>query len=828
MGQGSSCEAVAGKLRSLGEGGAYECVAAACSRFDLSGAFLLDASEEELEDFLVSRCPKLEALQRRRVLFELDCMKRREAAIRISDESSSESNFSADVETADDDSSGGVSPTWSGPEKQQREAWRTEGPLVGADVERELWDDLGVAKTARRGVVVAYCAAEDSTFLNADGVPVALWRARFESLEDCVELDEDEVRDAVSQYEQSILDQARKVYEPHRGRQRVGNRGRDDSFPKRSLSGLSPCPEGDEDEDDVEKTASTTTTKRRRGDAIVLLSDDDVKPLVPPPPQKQRVAVVGGHNAAKLLRNRRSTDDSVRRQQLALQNTTSIAKLASGAGPAGMVTRRSSSSSSTLAASASSTEPPVAPPKPAPKKPTTKVVVPELKKKRGRPRKTPIEEPVVVVAVVEPKVPPLKIVVKSAPKKRKVPGSPTSRRPASSSKQIFVEASVGNLGRWDPLPDPQLPPAPAPTRTLGDLAWNRPDAEMTVTFVERPVTPPPIVPEVPPKVVASEPVDIAVVTPSHAPRPVAVRPQKKPRTRRCLVVPSDQRVQTRGSSSSVPVDGDVLSHVENAPPGEEASSKATPKPPPLELPPPSPPPPQQRQPPPVQQQPPSPPQRSSTRSVQPPPSPQRSTRPKRSLAGRRACPGCHSSPCLRTKSECFRGVESSNGRYVARGDRHRFENPEDAARRYDMMLRSGERSPVPGERELPNFADDDTRIAWETAFFERLCEERVDDHLSDETGDEDRAMTTSIDNIEAAALEAPGGRVDCGVVLEDSAGRSWYVAKDEETITDICRHWGLDPSLALAANLRASHFHIGPKLTLKSKLKHHTRVLLTF
>lgn len=59
-------------------GGGYATVADAAVKYDLSGAFLVEAPTEELEDFLLARCGGLESTQRRRVLSEVDALKRRE------------------------------------------------------------------------------------------------------------------------------------------------------------------------------------------------------------------------------------------------------------------------------------------------------------------------------------------------------------------------------------------------------------------------------------------------------------------------------------------------------------------------------------------------------------------------------------------------------------------------------------------------------------------------------------------------------------------------------------------------------------------------------
>mmetsp|Transcript_2543 Transcript_2543/g.8533 ORF Transcript_2543/g.8533 Transcript_2543/m.8533 type:complete len:173 (-) Transcript_2543:529-1047(-) len=172
-----------------------------------------------------------------------------------------------------------------------------------------------------------------------------------------------------------------------------------------------------------------------------------------------------------------------------------------------------------------------------------------------------------------------------------------------------------------------------------------------------------------------------------------------------------------------------------------------------------------------------------------------------------------------------------------------------------MMLRTGLAEPEDGP---PNFAgadDSDDRLEWEAAFlgagplagrgglgglgddgspvggdvvFDHSSETTADD--DDDVGDDGAESQADSDSSSSKSdvVDAPGGRADCGSVLEDADGRSWYVARDEETIADICKVRAIDAAQALAANLRASHFLVGPKLTLKSKLKHHTRVLLTF
>mmetsp|Transcript_11701 Transcript_11701/g.35081 ORF Transcript_11701/g.35081 Transcript_11701/m.35081 type:complete len:781 (-) Transcript_11701:1291-3633(-) len=780
MGQASSSEMVSEKLRALGEGGAYAVVAEAVGRFDLSGAFLVEANEDELEDFLVSRCPKLEAVQRRRVLFELDCMKRREEAIRVGDyESLSGSSScgcsSSTTESSDNGSSFSFNEDASDEQSgcpHHREAWRTEGPRVGAKVEKLAWDDLGLEQSVRRGEIVAYCAAEDSTFPSLKS-PVALWRARFEDLEDCVELDESEVALAVAQYERAILDQARSDVKPTRGRQRIASGSRvrcsDDEF-LRKRPGLSPCPEGDEEDDDDHdrhRGVVSDPTVRRADDSEASSSLRAADALVRRR-QQQRVPIVGGAKSSKRHRSirGRASDDSVRRQQLSLHNSK---HKPSGLPMApGVVTRRSSSTNGETSSSLPTVLEQTISKKPQP---------PELvKKKRGRPRKNPlvvddalsatseIEESCVVAEDKR------KESSKPAAKKRKPLGRARSPPAISSASSVlFVEAALRPFADdWLLLPDPPLPPPPTPTQTLCDLACDiRPDVEMTAHAPAEPTTtttakPPEEVVEPPRPASPALSVDlrktsetVAVVTPSHQP------PQREH-------LDDDDDDERESKFAALP------------PPAKKARKK------------------KKQQPLVVQPQATAAPQQQQACVVV--------SRPKRSLAGRRACQGCHSSPCARTSASCFRGVESANGRYVARGDRHRFDLPVDAARRYDMMLRNGEVVPT-GDPEdaVPNF-DDDHGVAWEANFFARLC----------------------VDRPAKVPLKAPGGRADCGCVVEDAAGRSWYVARDEETIADICSDRAIDAATALAANLRAAHFLAGPKLTLKSKLKHHTRVLLTF
>mmetsp|Transcript_13423 Transcript_13423/g.20033 ORF Transcript_13423/g.20033 Transcript_13423/m.20033 type:complete len:168 (-) Transcript_13423:10-513(-) len=167
MGQNSSSMEVADKVRGLGA--VYESVAEAIVRFDMSGQFLIEAAVFEISDFLVSRYPGLDNVQRQRLLYELDCLKRREDA----------STWVSDSENEEEDEY----PPFKKrnivtPRNSVDEKWKRHGSkYIGAQLERKVYD--GPKLVHRRGLVVEYCAPKDSLFKNAQGESVALWRGQF-------------------------------------------------------------------------------------------------------------------------------------------------------------------------------------------------------------------------------------------------------------------------------------------------------------------------------------------------------------------------------------------------------------------------------------------------------------------------------------------------------------------------------------------------------------------------------------------------------------------------------------------------------------------------
>lgn len=220
MGAASSSTDVGHRIDTLGESGVYKDVSRAVKRCDLSGGFLLQADAQELEDFLVSRCPDLGEVERHRLLFELDCMKRRELADKAC--SSSEGKASSSSSLLSDEDNSNQHKT----NLRIKERWRDTGSKhVGSSVERLVWDEKGTFRVRARGRITAWCCAEDSTFLDANGRKAPLWRARFDNLDDLVELEEHEVIEAVAQHEASLTEDAVRLVETStKRRQRLGDK----------------------------------------------------------------------------------------------------------------------------------------------------------------------------------------------------------------------------------------------------------------------------------------------------------------------------------------------------------------------------------------------------------------------------------------------------------------------------------------------------------------------------------------------------------------------------------------------------------------------------
>lgn len=535
-------------------------VSDAVVRFDLSGAFLVDAPSDELEDFLLSRCPALAGVQRRRILFELDCMKRREQkeAEKICNSSNSSDEKESTHASSDDECE---KEDTTKKFQSMKERWRDEGSkYLGAEVERLVWDELGLSRIRARGKIVAWCSAKDSTFLDDKGRKAPLWRAAFDSINEVVELEEHEVIAAIAEHEASIVEDAvRKVEQASKRRQRLA------ASKILTTPPLAPPP--------------LPLTKRPRFEVAVVSAPPSSSP--PPPLQPLKV------------------------------NNNEQPKDASGSSHH------------------------------------------HNNKKRGRPRKA-IEERFLIPASQQP--------------------------PASSS--LSLEIPPSKL----PLQLPTPPPKRHSEATLS-LRWHKkPRLEMLTT---------------------SEAYDGV--------RPALELPKALPKA-----------VDT------------------------------------------------------VHQQP-------------PPPSQTIHKRPRRSLAGRRACRGCHHTPCARSHAACFVGVESANGKYIAKADpdHTRFATALEAARRYDMLDKGA------------NFeADDHEQLLFEHDF---VVKHRLE-------------APSLLDNGEE--------QVHDGAELHLN-GRTWYVCKDEDTLAEICAARRLDLDAILAANLRCAHFKAGPKLTPRSKLKRHTRVLLS-
>lgn len=176
MGLTASKDEVAKSIASYGL--PYSKVCELVIRFNLSGPDLVSCEPSEVTDFLLSRCPSLGSIERRRLLWELDCLQRKQ--------SSEEPLYSL------------------------KEQWSPAGPHVGRGVQHEIWDDTGQRRHRARGKVVAYCSPGNSTFVKG-GKVAALWRAQFDGVSDLVEMEAHEVDLAVRSYEASKTKPRKKV-----------------------------------------------------------------------------------------------------------------------------------------------------------------------------------------------------------------------------------------------------------------------------------------------------------------------------------------------------------------------------------------------------------------------------------------------------------------------------------------------------------------------------------------------------------------------------------------------------------------------------------------
>ncbi|KAH8062822.1 hypothetical protein JL720_13193 [Aureococcus anophagefferens] len=260
MGVASSSEQISERLRSLGDGGGYATVADAAVKYDLSGAFLVEAPTEELEDFLLARCGGLESTQRRRVLSEVDALKRRERleprGVSPSDEDSDKDElapsaassgdeaddappphpddddddaegldhgerhrvvYSEDEESGDDDDDASLEVEANG------EAWSRRGHAwLGRYVSRLLWNADGACRERATGVLVAWC---ERSAWEVDGEARPLWRAAFEGCGDLVELDKDDVEAGFVEFRRT-LEARRRLRHPKQRDSASVRRGR--------------------------------------------------------------------------------------------------------------------------------------------------------------------------------------------------------------------------------------------------------------------------------------------------------------------------------------------------------------------------------------------------------------------------------------------------------------------------------------------------------------------------------------------------------------------------------------------------------------------------
>jgi len=179
---------------------------------------------------------------------------------------------------------------------------------------------------------------------------------------------------------------------------------------------------------------------------------------------------------------------------------------------------------------------------------------------------------------------------------------------------------------------------------------------------------------------------------------------------------------------------------------------------------------------------------------------------------------------------------------AAPGAPERFTTALEAARRFDMVHKARAKAraaedgdDVVDDRDRRNFDwRDAAQLAWEKQFLSKQAAKRKDLKRKRDAGDDGAGAAPRPRSPRAAAspraadgggIAPPDDEANCGDRLTRD-GREWYVAYDEETLEDVAAEHGLEPAKLLAANRKCSHFRSGPPLQLTSKLKHHTRVLL--
>ena len=257
-------------------------MAKAAVQHNITGRFLLETPTEQLEDLLRSRCSALETVQKKRVMYEIDRL-RQQAAGQSPQRSESEedapsedaSSLSGEITPAPkqggllsrffgersldgprvedlaaascrpptpeadewDSSDDECASEKSFEDERTGERWRTSGSrFIGRHVSLMVWDPRGEERNRRQGVVVSYCGDVDQTCGCSK-----LWRARVEDCDECVELDEKEVREATDAWERMM--QWRRS--DRRPRQRDTASVRREQAAARREQGLADDPEAD-------------------------------------------------------------------------------------------------------------------------------------------------------------------------------------------------------------------------------------------------------------------------------------------------------------------------------------------------------------------------------------------------------------------------------------------------------------------------------------------------------------------------------------------------------------------------------------------------------
>jgi len=309
---------------------------------NITGRFLLETPTEQLEDMMRHRCKDLEKVQKKRVMYEIDRL--RQTVVSSPKESDDEdendeapsedaSSLSGDLSTpapkgllsrffgdrsldgprvedmaalsmrpptpdADewDSSDDECASEKSFEDERTGERWRTSGSrFIGRHVSVLVWDERGVSRNRRQGIVVSYCGAVDDACGHAK-----LWRARIEDCDDAVELDEAEVR-ACSDAWDELIQWRRGERFP---RQRDTASVRREQAAARREQGLADDPEADAAAQVAVRAAQLqlsmplTAAERKRGRPPKALV---VRPLAPASPKGRRKATISAAAAAQML-----------------------------------------------------------------------------------------------------------------------------------------------------------------------------------------------------------------------------------------------------------------------------------------------------------------------------------------------------------------------------------------------------------------------------------------------------------------------------------------------------------------------------------------------